>query len=49
MDVEDIQDLVQQIMDVNHNCLNKTFCINVSLKGIEESESVRQSVGQSIS
>ena len=34
MDLEDIQDLVQQIKDLNQNWLNKTFCINVSLKGI---------------
>lgn len=36
MDLEDIQDLVQQIKDLNQNWLNRTFYINVSLKGIVE-------------
>ena len=35
VDLEDIQDLVQQIKDLNHNLLNKTFFINVSQRGIK--------------
>lgn len=42
VDLQDIHDLVQKIKDLNQEMVYRTFCINVSIKGIEEGQLVRE-------